>query len=75
MRITDEALDEFIAIYKDEFGEDIDRKEASAMACRVLTLYELLARKLPDEKNLPTGTTEHDDDHPRIGFRTYPPAS
>ncbi|HEX3441978.1 MAG TPA: hypothetical protein VHT93_16680, partial [Pseudolabrys sp.] len=41
--------------YKEEFGEEINHKEASAMAARVLTLYELLARKFPKVKIAPSG--------------------
>lgn len=47
MRITDETLDQFIELYKEEFGEEISRSEASEMAFRLITLYEALARKLP----------------------------
>lgn len=50
MQIPDDALDEFIAIYGAEFGEEIDREEASEMAAGVLRLYELFARKLPNGK-------------------------
>ena len=68
-RIPDKELDEFIAIYEEEFGEEISRKEASEMAFRLLTFYELLARKLPNEHNVLAGVTERDDDHRPIGFR------
>ena len=51
-RLPDKELDEFIAIYEEEFGEEISRKEASEMAFRLLTFYELLARKLPNEHNV-----------------------
>jgi hypothetical protein len=64
MNITDDALDEFIAIYQEEFGEEISRAEASEMASSLLMLYGRLARKLPSIK-----TTPPSDDHPQIGFR------
>ena len=70
MQISDEALDEFIAIYKAEFGEEIERKDASEMALRVLKLYELLERKLPDGKTTTPPTTRPTGGPPRIGFRT-----
>lgn len=65
MRIPDNALDEFIEIYKKEFGEDISRADAGQMASDLLRLYDLLSKKSPARKTMP-----HDDDHPRIGFRT-----
>lgn len=74
MLISEKALNEFIAIYKTEFGEELSRKDASEMAFRVLTIYELLARKLPGKTStlLPR---LHDDElphdcQPQIGFRT-----
>ena len=75
MQISDEALNELMAIYKEEFGEEIDRREATEMAHRLLTLYELLAKPLPREHNVSPRPTQHDeasgqDDYPPIGFRT-----
>ena len=61
MNITDEALDEFIAIYKEEFGEEINWAEANEMASSLLTLYGRLARKLPLIK-----PTQPSDGHPPI---------
>jgi hypothetical protein len=60
--MEDKDLDEFIKIYKGEFGKDISRKEASEMTHRLLTLYESLARKLPNEHKAPN-PTQHDDRH------------
>lgn len=48
-QISDEELDEFIAIYEDEYGEKLDREDAREVARRLLTLVHLLARKLPHE--------------------------
>ena len=71
MHISDEALDEFIAIYKEEFRETLTKAEASEMASRLVTLYELLARKLPNEQKLPThAKLPSDDPHRKIGFQT-----
>lgn len=50
MRITDAALDEFIALYKEVFGEGLSRDEASEVSFRLLTLYELLRTPLPSEQ-------------------------
>jgi hypothetical protein len=49
MQISDDALDEFITIYKEEFKDDISRSDAIEMASRLLTLYQLLSRKLPND--------------------------
>jgi hypothetical protein len=71
MNIAPEALDEFIAIYKEEFGEEIDRREATEMAHRVLTLYRLLMKKLPDEQiSSPSPMQREANGHPPIGFQT-----
>lgn len=68
--ISDKALDEFIAIYREEFAEDISRAAAGEMASRLLTLYELLARKLPNDKiSHPKPRGEDEQVHPKIGFR------
>ena len=61
MKLSDEALDEFIALYKKEFKHTLTKAEASEMASRVLTLYELLARPLPKERNEAPGATQPDD--------------
>jgi hypothetical protein len=65
MRISEDALAEFIEIYKEEFGEEIDRGEAAEMADGLVTLYRLLMRRLPDE-----GAMQDANNHPRIGFQT-----
>jgi hypothetical protein len=70
MQISEEAIEEFVLIYKEEYGEDISRAEASEMAHRLLTLYELLAQPVPGEHNDSPRPTQHDDDRPPIGFRT-----
>lgn len=53
MPLSDEALEEFTQIYREEFGETLTRGEASELASRVLTLYKLLARPLPSERSAP----------------------
>ncbi len=70
MHISEKALDEFIAIYKEEFGEEISRGDASEMAFRLVTLYERLAKRLPEEIGAgPLMPTEHHSQQ-TIGFRT-----
>jgi len=70
MQISDEALSEFIIAYKEEFGEEISRKDASEMALGVLRLYELLTRRLPNADATTAATTQPTDHSPPIGFRT-----
>ena len=68
MRISDQALDEFIELYREEFEEEIGRSEASEMASRVVRLYETLARPLSAEDA--HGRVPPDDQtHQPIGFR------
>jgi hypothetical protein len=70
MQISDEAIDEFIRIYKKEFKNQLDRKEASEIASRVIVLYQLLAKKLPNEQETSGVTPPGTDDPPRkIGFQ------
>lgn len=66
MRISDEALNEFIGLYKEEFGEEIDRAQASEMAFRLVTLYERLARGTGQDV-MPAPLD--DPPHRPIGFR------
>jgi hypothetical protein len=47
MRVTDEALQEFMSIYAEQFGETISHAQASEMAQRILALYRLLRQALP----------------------------
>jgi hypothetical protein len=57
MQLSEEELDEFIQIYKKEYGEDISHAEGRKITFRLLTLYELLARKVPEEQ-YPTPTSK-----------------
>ena len=41
-KLSSRALEEFRAIYKEEFGEDLTIEEAREMALRVLYAVELL---------------------------------
>ncbi len=75
VQISDDALDEFIRIYKEEFKEDISRMEARDMASRLLTLYQLLSRKPPNGFGSGAAREEgkadcHQDDESRVS----PPA-
>lgn len=48
MRLTDDEAKEFVALYAETSGKPITLDEAHAMGARLLTLYELLLRPLPD---------------------------
>jgi hypothetical protein len=65
MKFSKEAIEEFIAAYKQDTGEEITREEANGMAFRLLTLYELLSKELPNEQ---TSASKPLDDHRKIGF-------
>lgn len=70
MKLSDEALDEFMRIYMEEFGEEITKAEASETASRVVTLYELLTRKLPGEQKPSEPKPPTEEGPPRkIGFQ------
>jgi len=47
--LPDESVEEFRTIYKKCYGEDISADDAREMARRLLMLYELLAKPLPEE--------------------------
>ena len=49
MRPSEAGVEEFRRLYKEGTGKDISLDDAREMARRVLTLYELLARPLPEE--------------------------
>jgi hypothetical protein len=48
-QVSDERLEEFRRIYKMTFGEEITTAEAVAMTHRLIALYKLVMRPLPDE--------------------------
>jgi hypothetical protein len=50
MRLSDKALEEFMAIYAEEFGDAVTHEQASEMAHRVLAFYRLLRRTLPESQ-------------------------
>jgi hypothetical protein len=66
MRVSDEALQELIALYQAEFGEALTTAKAAEMAHRLLALYALLGEKLPHERKLPS--SEEAEPRRPIGF-------
>lgn len=47
MRLEEKDVQEFIELWKAEFGEELSTEAAREHASRFLDLYELLARPLP----------------------------
>lgn len=62
MRIPNEALDELIELYRQEFGAEIGRDEANEIASRLVVLYDRLTKNRP----MPLD----DPPHSPIGFHT-----
>ena len=56
MQISDEALEEFIRLYQEAFGETITLAEAREMARRLVHLYKILLRPLPGERGRQDGS-------------------
>lgn len=65
MTISTVDLDEFMTLYRAEFRKDLSQKEALEMATRLIHLYLILYRPLPDEygdKTTPPLATRRDFD-------------
>jgi len=48
-QLSREAIDEFKAIYKDEFGELLSDDEVQEIALRLLRFFGILTKATPDE--------------------------
>lgn len=48
-QLSQEAIEEFKAIYRDEFGENLTDSEAKEMASRLLRLFYILLQGVPKE--------------------------
>jgi hypothetical protein len=68
MQLSEDAIREYISLYKDDFGETLTIEEAREMASALVALYELLCRRLPGEQLTPPSSDNPDP--PRIGFLT-----
>ncbi len=53
MEISQETLEEYKEIYKEDFGKDITDADAQEIITRVTMLYQVLYSPLPHEKNPP----------------------
>jgi flagellin-specific chaperone FliS len=47
MKLSEEQIDEFIAIYKEEFNEALDHSQAEEIARNFIALYAVLASTRP----------------------------
>lgn len=52
MILSDASLDEFIAIYADEYGEQLSREEARPVATNLVSLFRLISSPPPNEDTL-----------------------
>lgn len=50
MKLSNEQLDSFIAVYKQEYGITIDRAEAERQAMALITLVRRIYRPMTKEK-------------------------
>lgn len=50
MQLSKESIEEFRVIYAKEFGKIITEEEALEMATRLVNLYQIIYRPLPDKK-------------------------
>lgn len=60
--LSDDDVCEFAEIWKDVYGETLPHAEARTIAGKLLGLYTILARPLPDELVRP----EPSDDHKQL---------
>jgi len=49
MHVSDEAVKEYIQLYREDFGEELTIEEAREITSRLVELYRALCRPLPAE--------------------------
>lgn len=49
MVLSDTSLNEFVAIYAEEYGEQLSREEARPIATNLVNLFRLISRPPPNE--------------------------
>jgi hypothetical protein len=49
MSISDERIRNFIRVYREEFGDELSVDQGREILARLVVLYQLLSRSLPDE--------------------------
>ncbi len=62
MNHTDEAMQEFMEIYKAEFGKELSTQEALEMVTHLINLYQIIYRPLPGEGTTPPSAEPHAPD-------------
>ena len=72
MQLREDALSELIAIFKECYGRDLTKAEATGMTHQLMNLFELLSRPLPTDAARATRLDLEEDGHQQIGFRTSP---
>jgi hypothetical protein len=60
MRLNQNAIDEFRAIYKKQFGEEISEDDAQEMGLRLLKLFQIIYRPLPEGHECSSCNAERD---------------
>lgn len=55
MQLSDTAIQEYIQLYREDFGEELTVGDARAIATRLMTLYQLLCRP----SDLPLNSQSH----------------
>ena len=53
MQLSDASIQEYIQLYREDFGKELTIGEARAIATRLVTLYELLCQPFPDQHTMP----------------------
>lgn len=61
MKLSEEAVKEFQAIVREEYGTELNDGEARIIATRLMLLGELICRQLPDEQAMPPSSAPPDD--------------
>ena len=56
MALSDASLDEFIAIYAEEYGDQLSREEARPIATNLVNLFRLISCPPPNEVVPPAQT-------------------
>ncbi len=49
MHITPERIEEFVRLYKEEFGEELHGGDAEVMVQQLLEFYQMILAPLPSE--------------------------
>ncbi|MBU3922995.1 hypothetical protein KJ684_02035 [Patescibacteria group bacterium] len=52
MKLSKEAIDEYKDIYKKEFGEEISDEEAKEQGTKLLSLFKIIYRPIPEDYDI-----------------------